>query len=220
MKHITPISSFFKDNFQSTDKLHEAVIDWRDSNVPELEQRVRTIRGPIRVEDFAELAQEYGIDVIDYDQFIEELEPEYRDVAPPRSAKLFALFNPNLLRPQIVTSLPVLPPPALLHALHMIKHETIHSKQAERRPDHLITGGWDVSDPKKYFSNKDEVMAFAHSVVDSLISMGARTPAQAMSMLKRSPVWDMIDRAKVDARTRKRYLKMIYQYLLLELGEE
>lgn len=197
----------------------EKVLDWRDSSIPELEQRVREIGQPIRAEEFAQLAGEYGVDVIDYDTFFDQLSPRNRAGAPARTAPIFGLYNPELNRAQIVTSMRMLPPAMLAHALHMIKHETIHSLQAAKRPAEVITGGWDVSDRRGYFSNRDEVMAWAHSVADSLISTGARSAREAILRLKSSPIWNMIESAKLDAKTRKKYIKYIYEYLVLELGE-
>jgi len=101
----------------------------------------------------------------------------------------------------------------------MLKHEFIHLGQLHRRPVGLAVGGWDVKNQEEYFSNKDEIMAFAHSVTDELISMGAKSVEDGIKLLSRSRMWAWIkDNAKESAL--KRYRKYIYFYLKLELEGE
>jgi hypothetical protein len=207
-------------SFKEWTQVSEAIIDWRTDELEDLESRLREINRPISREQFAQIVSEYGIDVLDYDTFYDNLADENKAGAPPRQAGLFALFNPNSRRPQLVVSLPYLPPPAIAHALHMIKHEIIHSHQAARRPEHLTTGGWNVHNKKEYFSNKDEVMAFSHSVADELLSRGYRTPTDAIHNLDKSMLWKSIRRANPTEDTLNRYRKYIYLYLTQELNRD
>lgn len=204
-------------SFKEWTQVSEAVIDWRTDEIKELESRLREIHRPISREHFAQMVSEYGIDVLDYDTFYAGLRDEHKAGAPPRSASIFALFNPNTNRPQLVISMPVLPPPAIAHAMHMIKHELIHAGQAARRPEHMITGGWDVHNRREYFSNKDEVMAFSHSIADDLISRGYRTASDAIKNIGRSMLWKDIKRLEPSKATLNLYRKYIYLYLMQEL---
>lgn len=55
----------------------------------------------------------------------------------------------------------------------MLRHETIHKQQVERRPGVLLRN-LEVSplDPKKYFGSSDEIMAYAQSFVDQCHKKG------------------------------------------------
>ena len=69
----------------------------------------------------------------------------------------------------------------------------------------------DISKTKEYFSNKDEVMAFAQSVSDMIMDMNPKSLEEAIKMINRTPLWRPIQ--KVDEKTKKRYKKYIYLYL-------
>jgi hypothetical protein len=101
----------------------------------------------------------------------------------------------------------------------MLKHELIHLGQLNRRPVGMPVAGMGVSDHGEYLSNKDEIMAFAHSVVDDLISMGARTVEEGVRMLPTSRMWQWIKDNASEAAL-KRYRKYVYFYLKLELENE
>jgi hypothetical protein len=96
----------------------------------------------------------------------------------------------------------------------MLKHELIHVNQFSRRGVH--PGAVDPTDREKYFSQKDEVMAFSHSIADFLISMGVRRMSEIHDSLKRVPLYRDI-RKSVDQETLKRYHKYIFLYLQQEL---
>ena len=94
----------------------------------------------------------------------------------------------------------------------MVKHENIHIGQKSRR-DNKNIGEYlgDVSNTKEYFSNKDEVMAFAQSVSDMVMDKNPKSMEEAIKMIERTPLWVPIK--TVDEKIKKRYKKYIYLYL-------
>jgi hypothetical protein len=198
----------------------EAIIDWQGHGMDELIDELMdpSLRG-IRFEELRSMAAPYGVEVVRYDQFIREIPAENRESAPPEKAPFFALINPETERPRIVINVPLLFARERREIAKMLKHELIHLGQLHRRPVGMPVGGWDVSDEGEYLSNKDEIMAFAHSVVDDLISMGARTVEEGARMLPTSRMWQWI-KDTASETTLKRYRKYVYFYLKLELENE
>jgi hypothetical protein len=203
-------------NFKSW-LLTEAIIDWQGQGADELLDRLMDPSIPnMRFEDFKRMAEPYGVEVVRYDQFIREIPEEHRESAPPPNAPFFALLNPVTERPRVVINVPLLFARERREIAKMLKHEFIHLGQLHRRPVGLSVGGWDVNNQEEYFSNKDEIMAFAHSVTDELISMGAKTVEEGVKLLSRSRMWKWISDNATDSAL-KRYRKYIYFYLKLEL---
>lgn len=198
----------------------EAIIDWQGHGMEELMDALMdpNLRG-IRFEELRSMAAPYGVEVVRYDQFMRELPEENRESAPPPNAPFFALINPETERPRIVINVPMLFARERREIAKMLKHELIHLGQLNRRPVGMSVGGMDVSDQGEYLSNKDETMAFAHSVVDDLISMGARTVEEGVRMLPTSRMWQWI-KDKASEAALKRYRKYVYFYLKLELEGE
>jgi hypothetical protein len=88
-------------------------------------------------------------------------------------------------------------------------HEMIHKSQSERRRIEYSLPS--PTDTKKYFSNKDEVMAFAWSIANE-ISKGCDSIKDCLRKLKTNKIW--IDITKnCDVKTQNRYKKYIYLYL-------
>ena len=99
----------------------------------------------------------------------------------------------------------------------ILKHEQIHVGQHSRRPN-IDMPLPEPKDRKKYFSNKDEVMAFAFSVAKEIVSMfpEVRTPKEGFDKLtqnvRRFRLYGDI-KQNTDDKTLKRYHKYIYLYL-------
>jgi hypothetical protein len=198
----------------------EAIIDWQGHGVEEFLERINDPGiGGLRFEELRSMATPYGIEVVNYDQFIREIPEENRESAPPRMAPFFALVNPDTERPRIVVNVPMLFARERREISKMLKHELIHVGQLQRRPEGMALGGDDIRDETEYLSNKDEVMAFSHSVVDDLISMGATSVDAGVKLLPRSRMWQWISDKATDSAL-KRYRKYVYLYLKLELEEE
>ena len=140
--------------------IQEAVIDWRRQGLEEFEQAVLDAGLPMRFDRFREIAEGHGVEVVDYNTFLEELpNDEYRAAAPPRGVPVFATVNPVTIRPRVVMQVPTVDQRLWAYVFHMLKHEGIHVQQFSRRDQHP-SGLWDVRDLALYFSRKDEVMAF------------------------------------------------------------
>lgn len=197
--------------------IQEAIIDWRDQGLEEFVEDVYSERLPIFVDQLKEIGQEHGIEIVDYDEFYRELpNDEYRATAPPRGIPAFATVNPLTNRPRVILGVPRIDQRLFDYILHMLKHEVIHVNQFSRREEHP-NSDWDVNDPVQYFSQKDEVMAFSHSIADQLIAMGLRSLDEVHTLLPKVRIYRDIQ-AAVDSSTLKRYHKYIYLYLEKELG--
>jgi hypothetical protein len=200
--------------------LTEAIIDWQGHG---MEGFIDVLMDPnlrgIRFEELREMAAPYGVEVVRYEQFMRELPEENRESAPPPNAPFFALLNPETERPRIVINVPLLFARERREIAKMLKHELIHLGQTLRRPVGVPVGGWDVSDHEKYLSNKDEIMAFSHSVAEELISMGARTVEEGIRLLPRCGLWKWISKSATVSAL-KGYRKYVYLYLKLELAED
>lgn len=205
MKHIQPYP------------LHEAIIPWRDRGLEDFQDDVISSRLPIFFDELANIGQAHGIEVVDYDTFYAELPEEHKDSAPPRGVPAFATVNPETFRPRVVVAVPRIDARLFDYIMHMLKHETIHVGQWTRRE--VQRRGPDPMDRKAYFSDKDEVMAFSHSVADQLIAMGLRRIQDAPKFLPKSRLYLDI-KHNVDSKTLKRYHKYIYLYLEQELEDK
>ena len=190
--------------------LYEAIVDWRGAGLEEFQAAADTAGFPMDRAQYVELAERHGIRVVDYRTFYDELPDRYKKGAPPAGTPAFAMVDPNTFRPKVVLSVQRVDRRLFDFIFHMLKHENVHVGQYSRRQIHP-KGAWDVSDRGRYFSHKDEVMAFAQSVADQLISMGARSKSDILRLLPRSQLWVDI-RSTVSSTVRKRYLKYIYLY--------
>lgn len=176
-------------------------------------------------ESAVEFGKRNGFEVVDYDEFYNSLGEEDRATAPPRrGTPFFALFHPIRKTPMFVLADPnatrIIPNFKEI-MLDIIGHEMVHSEQVRRR------GGIEFSlpnplDRKAYFSNKEEIMAFAFTIANDL-SKTQSSPEEAMEELDkvvppsfREPqyraIWSSI-RKICDEKTIRRYRKYIYMYL-------
>jgi hypothetical protein len=171
-----------------------------------------------------ESAIEYGIqndfDVVEYDEFYNSLGEGDKRTAPPRRGgpPFFALFHPIRKKPMFVVCdrnvFMFMPMKEIINDI--IGHEKIHAEQTLRR------GGIEFAlpsptDRKAYFSNKEEIMAFAWTIANDL-SKVSRSIEEGMTKLDKgfpgqgSQLWVDIKRY-CDEKIIKRYRKYIYMYL-------
>lgn len=198
-----------------TQWLNEAIIDWDRDLILDFQEEVHHRGLPIRFDDLVQAAELYGIEVVSYDQFYNELpDDEYRESAPPRGVPAFASVNPVTYQPRIIVNVPTVDRRLFDYIIHMLKHEMVHIGQWSRRDVHPM--GPSPTDRAAYFSNRDEVMAFSQSIVDQLISMGIRRISELEKMLPQVKLYQEIKKT-VDLTTLKRYHKYIYLYLEREL---
>jgi hypothetical protein len=173
----------------------------------------------LEIDDLKAIGDNHGIEIVTYDEFLDELPDEVKHTAPPRRAGLFALVNPDTGGPRVVVAIPRIDKRAIDYIYHMLKHEVIHVEQFRRRPDDVAHNLPDPANQPEYFSNKDEVMAFSHSIADMLITSGRYEDVEsAMNSLATIELYTIVKKS-VDSKTLKRYHKYIYMYLQNEIGE-
>ena len=147
-------------------KIFEAVI------MPDkLDNDTREIRS---FEDAVRFGEENNFDVVDYDTFYNSLSERNKKTAPPRvGVPFFALFNPNTNRPMFVLSdknAPRFIPDFKDVMIDIIGHEKVHQGQNSRRDIEFALP--DPTKRGKYFSNKDEIMAFSWTIANGLSKRG------------------------------------------------
>ena len=207
-------------------KFNEAIVDYKNEDVDGLMGEINTYprHHRFQLSDLAALGAEYNIEIVDYDTFYRDLPERDKATAPSktsRNSQFFALVNPVTKRPRIVLNLgmPFIPKDFFdqVPVGDILKHEQIHVGQHSRRPN-IDMPLPEPSNKKSYFSNKDEVMAFAFSVAKEITSMfpSVKTPKEGINELirnsRRFRLYNDI-KTNVDEKTLKRYHKYIYLYL-------
>ena len=205
MKHLTPF------------KIFEAVI---------IPAKIEDDAQVNSFESAVEFGQRNDFDVVEYDEFYNSLgESDKRTAPPSRGVPFFALFHPERKRPMFVVCdknvFRFMPMKEIISDI--IGHEKVHAEQAIRRGG-LEFNLPDPRDRKAYFSNKEEVMAFAFTIANGL-SKTNRSLEEAMRELdvpfntrsamrpaEHTMLWSDIKR-NCDEKTIKRYRKYIYLYL-------
>jgi hypothetical protein len=204
-------------------KFNEAIVDYKNEDIDGLMCKINEYPKGHRFEisDLVTLGAEYNIEIVDYNTFLNDLPERDKATAPPKSAQFFALVNPVTKRPRIVLNLtmPFIPKDFFNQVPlgDILKHEQIHVGQHSRRPN-IDMPLPEPKDKKTYFSNKDEVMAFAFSVAKEIVSMfpEVRTPKEGFDKLienhRRFRLYGDI-KENTNKETLKRYHKYIYLYL-------
>jgi hypothetical protein len=210
----------------SESKVNEAIVDYKNEDVDALMAEINNYprHHRFQLSDLARLGTEYNIEIVDYDTFYRDLSERDKATAPSKTAResqFFALVNPVTKRPRIVLNLgmPFIPKDFFdqIPLGDILKHEQIHVGQQSRRPN-VDMPLPEPKDKKAYFSNKDEVMAFAFSVAKEIVSMfpEVRTPKEGFDKLIENPrrfrLYGDI-KENTDKETLKRYHKYIYLYL-------
>lgn len=202
-------------------KFNEAIIDWETDNIKSFYEESKSLideKKYITRDELNDIGKKHGVEVVDYDTFFSELPEEHKETAPPKGVPVFGLVNRKTDKPRLVIQSNRIDNRILDQAYHYLKHENIHVGQISRKSDHIKKGEFmgNVSDRGSYFSDKDEIMAFAQTISDMIMNFEPRDIEEAKFKLKRNPLWDDIKR-NVDDKTKKRYLKYIYLYLEKEL---
>ena len=194
-------------------RFNEAIVGWETDNIKSFYNELKDKNLPLSFSDIEEVGKKCDIEVVNYDTFLNDLPNEQmKKDAPPRGVPAFALVNPTTHKARIVLNINKVDKRLLDFIYHMLKHENVHIGQKSRKKN-KNTGEFlgDVTKTKEYFSNKDEVMAFAQSVSDMVMDMYPKSLEQAIKMIDRTPLWRPIQ--TVDEKTKKRYKKYIYLYL-------
>jgi hypothetical protein len=202
-------------------RFNEAIVEWETDNIKDFYNELKDklanlpkLKYSISFNDIKEVGDKHDIEVVDYDTFLNDLPTEQmKKDAPPRGVTAaFGLVNPTTHKARIVLNTKVVDKRLLDFIYHMLKHENVHVGQKMRKKD-KSKGEFlgDVRNVKAYFSNKDEVMAFAQSISDMIMDMKPKTLEEAIKMIEKTSLWIPIQ--KVDEKTKKRYKKYIYLYL-------
>lgn len=108
------------------------------------------------------------------------------------------------------------------HLNNILRHESVHKEQKKRRGEVVITNlEIDPSeDLSGYLSNKDEIMAYAETVVSEL--RGQMNDDEILKDLRagrvRSRVYD--DYKRIGGDVFKRFVKYVYMYLTQDENED
>jgi hypothetical protein len=200
-------------------RFNEAIVDYNNSEIDSLMKDIEeSNKKTFTIAELAELAEPYNIEIVNYDTFYDDLPQRDKKTAPPRNTPFFALVNPVTKKPRIVfnmyTNIVYKSFFKQVPIGDILKHEQIHIGQYSRRP--METPLPEPKDQKSYFSNKDEVMAFAFSIAKEVIAKypNIKTPNEGIIKLTNNGfrLYTQV-KMSVDARTLKRYNKYIYLYL-------
>jgi hypothetical protein len=173
-------------------RFNEAIVDWESDNLKAFYEEAKKSlkKDSISFEDLVIIGKKHDIDVVYYDTFHKALpDDKMRKDAPPRNRiPFFGLCNPVTHKSSLVVQVPKLSSRDLDFAYHMLKHENVHVGQKSRKID-KTSGEYlgDISNTKAYFSNKDEVMAFAQSLSDMVMDQNPKTLEDAIKMIDRTP---------------------------------
>ncbi len=165
-----------------------------------------------------------GFDVVDYDEFYDSINEEDRKTAPPKYAvPFFALFHPIRNKPMFVIPTKKLPsyiaPDDFKEIMDdIVGHEKVHAEQTKRRSN-LVINLPDPRETEKYFSNKEEIMAFSWTIANGLFKENDNIDdaIKDLETIRRTQrphkgIWERIKQTCKD-KIIKRYRKYIYQYL-------
>lgn len=193
-----------------TESVNEAVIMPIDYSDLMRELAEACAQRPISIDQANMIAWNHDVKFKRYDEFYRSLPDNLKHTAPPQNTPLFGYIDDEN-NVTIVLSIPGIGFRELGFISHMIQHESIHKGQWERRPNVEYTLP-DANDRAKYFSNKDEIMAFSQSIVEIMLSrQRIREMSQLRELLKTNPLYNDIKKV-VGEDVLKKYNKYIYQY--------
>ena len=220
--------------------VNESIIEWESHNIKDFYKEVYDIiskdfdsknkkaTGVISINDLVSVGQKNNIEIVNYNQFYNDLEDTLKAGAPPKNQPFFATVNEKTKKIRIVLNNEyfennpwrILDTGFLDKIYHMMKHENVHLGQLSRTAPRKL-GGDDVSDMGKYFSNKDEIMAFSQSIADDVMGMNPKDMEDALKKLYYySRPWQDIKRTVKDHQLINRYKKYIYLYLKEEFKKQ
>jgi uncharacterized protein YaaR (DUF327 family) len=229
-KYRKKMQDDFTKNFKSSlesmkyiKRINEHIIDYDSKNIRDFyNDLISELKNTQRIpfDKVQEIGNKNDIEVVDYKGFKDEISEDMKKGAPPSTTPLFGLVNPKTKKIRLVITVPAIGRPFVEMAYHMIKHENIHIGQYARKNtsmDSEFLG--DVRDLKKYFSNKDEVMAFSQSISDMIMGRGPKNLKDAIQRIKNNELYNDIKK-HVDEEILKRYQKYIFLYLEKEFENE
>lgn len=211
----------------------EAVINPNDETLENLKSDLSDHFNSSKNISYGELKnilEKYGVEVVTYKEFISDYPKEYSENIPTKievnmAGGFFGMVNPvtNKMRIIVIDEKFSLNIKSINRLIYTLKHENIHYIQASRKGDKKSGEYYgDSKDFEKYFVNKDEIMAFAHTIVERYMEKfnpdSFETAKKNIELfLKYDYMFDTI-RKNVDDKTLNRYKKYIYLYLEQEFG--
>ena len=97
----------------------------------------------------------------------------------------------------------------------VLRHESVHKQQAQKRPDVTIRNlERSPMDPKKYFGSTDEIMAYADSFIVQCRKRGM-SDDDILDVLRggKRVSWIQNVYSSMDSDTQKRFKKYVYEYI-------
>lgn len=182
----------------------------------------------LSIEDMQSELGHMGVEFVDVDEFVRNLETEKEkelvpiDMPPLMGGirwgahnvynnKMYICVKPN----EFNAALNNMRPQLFAFLREVLRHESIHRQQAERRPGVTIRNlERSPVDPKKYFGSTDEIMAYADSFIVQCRNRGMSDDQILDAISKGSKVsWIQNVYANVAPESRSRFNKYVYQYL-------
>jgi len=183
------------------------------------------------LEEINKISEKYGIIFSDFDTFYNTLARESEKKVAPKDLMLFggvkfALFNKYIDKINIVVESEI-----FFEYLHndedktdfynfihqVLRHESIHKQQVSKmgkdiyRLDASPTGN-----QKSYWSNPQEIMAYAHSLVNDLMDQG-HNKEEITDILKHEKnikSWiHQVHKKYLDPNKYKKFMKYAYEYI-------
>lgn len=202
-------------------KIFEAVISSAKSK-PFLEE-LRLFfddKDKISFNKLAKMAAKYGIEVVDYRTFYDELPELWKKGEIPHSKiQIFGLANPVTKRPRLVVTIDPINKLQYKFISIVVSHEFVHAGQMERlKPGFIYIPPKTVYDLNLYYSDKQELMAWSKTIVDDvLMTFNPRSFEEAMEKLPKGHYYNKIKGIfRNDPKVWNKYLKNIYNYMKLE----
>ena len=170
--------------------------------------------------DLAIMANHYGIEVVDYDNFYDELPELWRKgQIPHKGIEIFGLANPVTKKPRLVVTIDPINKKKYNFISIVVSHEFVHAGQMERlKPGVIYIPPKTVYDLNIYYSDKQEIMAWSKTIVDDVIkAFNPKSFEDAMEFLPKGHYYKRIKEVfKNDPKVWNKYLKNIYNYFKME----
>lgn len=110
-------------------------------------------------DDLQKWGEKNNVDIVRYKEFINSIPEEYKKAVPPKDTPIFGLFHPVRKKPMIVTIFDEFNDFKLEFLEGIITHERVHVEQDQKSNIEPVLP--DINSMKKYFSDKNEIMAFS-----------------------------------------------------------
>ena len=174
----------------------------------------------ISFNQLASMAAKYGIEVVDYDTFYDELPESWKKgQIPHNKIQIFGLANPVSKRPRLVVTIDPINKLQYNFISIVVSHEFVHAGQMDRlKPGVIYIPPKTVYDLNVYYSDKQELMAWSKTIVDDVLkTFNPNSFEEAMEKLPKGHYYRKIKEVfKNDPKVWNKYLKNIYNYMKLE----